>query len=85
MIRPLYFTLGAISFFQVASNLLYVFAINDGHHNALKAATLLLFNVFDNGPCYALYAVNLALEGCHSLLESALFKFFALCVYKLVF
>ena len=73
-------SLALVSLLQVACDVVHALAVCDRHHDALIHSTLVLINLLDDRHGCSLNALSLALEYCHSLLESTLSQLVASAV-----
>ena len=77
-------SLALVSLLQVACDVVHTLAVCDRHHDALIHSTLVLINLLDDRHSCSLDALSLALEYCHSLLESTLSQLVASAVLVLI-
>ena len=63
------FALSVVSLLEIAGDVIHLASVGEWHHDTLEAVALILIHLLDDRHGNGLYAVGLALEGCHYLLE----------------
>ena len=61
--------LGVVGLLEVARDIIHPASVGDWHHDTVKSVALVFIYLLNDRHSQSLYAVGLALEGCHYLLE----------------